>query len=110
MIVFHIQKYVIDRPDKFKKHQKTRDQFTGPMGSEDHKKFILQRAITNCKFNVGEYVKYRKHIVLITGIYGNDFFDWIDWKGLSPQFVEGQYPDGSVGYFNPGNLSRTRRR
>ena len=92
-----------------KKHSK-RDRFEGVLGSHEHKMYILARAFKDCKFEVKDKVKYKGQIWEISQIYDEDYFDYIDWNGLAPLFIELWRADGEMQMVNPGTLKRANRR
>lgn len=110
MIVHTINKYVAPVKHSHTKQPKVaRERFTGKQGTEEHRLFIHERAFKNCKFSVGENVIYRKHPYKINNIFGPEYFTFIEWQGLSPQFIELISPSNEFKYVNSGNLTRPRR-
>lgn len=108
MILYAINYYTA--PVSSKKDDQPKDKFVGQHGSIEHKQFILERAFTNCKFKCGEDVIYRKKPYKVNLILGPEYFDYIDWAGLAPLFIEICTSDGKFKYVNSGNLTRPRWR
>ena len=82
--------------------------FAGTLGSVEHKKYILERAITNCKLRINDAVMYRRSECTVTDILNIDLFAAIVWTGLSAAFVEILDNFGAYHCVNPGMLHLIR--
>jgi len=84
-----------------------RPKFKGKEGSLTHKQYILGRAYDNCNFKINDTVVFKKQEYIINCIYGPEEINWIDWVGLSPQFIELLDTSSNVYmYANPGMLRK----
>lgn len=111
MITHTIVKYKPKVPVPKKETQLQRPNFHGKIGSLEHKRHILERAITNCKLEKGDIVLYKKNGYSISDIYTVNDLEYINWVGLSPQFVElVSLHDGELILVNPGECKRDRKR
>lgn len=111
MILHQITKYHPPQSNPKKpQHISTilKNKYKGVHGTDDHKKFILERAVRDCKFEKGETVLYKRNTWKITDIYGLDDFRYVSWDGLSPCFVEIMDDYGEIQLVNSGMLKRRR--
>ena len=105
MIVHSIVKYAA--PVRRNPAGVGKPKFKGTQGSLSHKQFILERAYENCNFRLNDTVVYRKQEYIINCIYGVEEINWIDWVGLSPQFIElVEQSSNTYVYVNPGMLRK----
>lgn len=84
--------------------------FMGKHGTDEHKFFILRRAIANCDFKHGDTVMFRRNEYYVSDIYDDTNYIWLEWDGLSPKFIELINGDGEIIYVNPGQLTKVGSR
>lgn len=109
MITHHIIKHkVVVKRHKLQKVNKER--FVGKHGTNDHRLFILRRAVNDCPFDLHETVLYKRNRYFVSNIYGDDDFDWLEWDGLAPKFIEICDASGVFFYVNSGQLKKVDSR
>ena len=86
-----------------------KERYTGQHGTQEHKRFIHRRALRDNKFDKGDKVIYRRNLYEITDIYQINDFEYINWTGLAPNFIEIMDSHGELQLVNPGSLKRPRR-
>ncbi len=113
MILHAINKYKAAEPPPSSKPKHIthllKEKYTGQHGTTDHRKFIHRRALRENRFDKGDKVIYRRNLYEITDIYGENDFEYINWSGLAPNFIEIMDDLGEVQLVNQGSLKRSRR-
>jgi hypothetical protein len=66
--------------------QQMRRLFRGPVGTEEHKRFIFNRAKESCKWEMNDIVFYKGAVYQVAHV--EERFEHIGWDALKPLFVE----------------------
>lgn len=90
------------------KNKKDYPRFIGQQGTEDHRRYLLKRALFQNPFSIYDEVIYRKKTYLVTAII--EEFEYVSWVGLSPKFIELNDISNDYYYVNPGDIKKSRRR
>jgi hypothetical protein len=87
MLTLAIEVYQEPYVPRQHKHQGI-GRWKGKEGTDDHKRFIFQRAYSNCHWEEGDMALWKRNPVQILNILKDPDQQGVEWKGLSPQFVE----------------------
>lgn len=90
MIEHSIAPYATPAPvAQFRHYKQTKGskKFQGTSGSGEHKKFIFERAISQCHFELNDHVLYKRNPYQIVDIYMT-YGDHVEWDGLKPRYIE----------------------
>lgn len=102
MITHYITPY---KPPVYRSRLK-KDKYQGKYGTPEHREWILERAVLNCKFTEGEFVRYKNEMAVIEDILtqAKD----VEWDGMSPHFITIRFRGEST-YVHPTRLQRYKK-
>lgn len=88
-------------------NKKDYPRFIGTQGTDEHRRYLLKRAIHTSPFRLYDQVVYRRNTYTISEIYSD--FELVSWVGLSPKFIELTNIQNEYQYVNPGDIKKARK-